>query len=61
MTPNEKDIVRMELQIGQLITIVANLNERIIKLEEKTSNKQIIMIKSVSKQKLKNNKAPELL
>ena len=61
MSPYEKDIVRMELQIGQLISIVANMNERIIKLEDKASNKHMIMMKSVSKHRLNNNKAPELL
>ena len=30
----EKDVIRMELQIGQLIRIVANQNERLNRLEE---------------------------
>ncbi|WOV88022.1 hypothetical protein QWT69_02565 [Sporosarcina oncorhynchi] len=30
----EKKMIRMELQIGELIRIIANMNERIIELEE---------------------------
>ncbi|BAQ09935.1 hypothetical protein OXB_1464 [Bacillus sp. OxB-1] len=30
----EKEVLRMELQIGQLINIIANLNERIGHLED---------------------------
>lgn len=30
----EKEVLRMELQIGELIRIVANLNERLNELED---------------------------
>lgn len=30
---NDNDIIRMELQIGQLLRVVANINERVIELE----------------------------
>lgn len=34
MDKTEKKLIRMELQIGELIRIIANLNERINDLEE---------------------------
>lgn len=35
----EKEVLRMELQIGELIRIVANLNERLKELEEQKEYK----------------------
>lgn len=40
----EKDIKRMELQIVQLISIVANLNERLNRYEEMERKKKIIAL-----------------
>ncbi|WP_342513144.1 hypothetical protein MKY34_21505 [Sporosarcina sp. FSL K6-1522] len=37
----EKDVIRMELQIGQLIRIVANQNERLNRLEETEKKKRV--------------------
>lgn len=34
MTKLEKDVLRMEVQVGELIRIVANLNRQIQQLEE---------------------------
>ncbi len=34
MTTDEKEMNRLEMQIEQLITIVANLNDRLLKIEE---------------------------
>lgn len=42
MNTLEKDVKRMELQIGQLISIVANLNERLNRFEEIERKKRII-------------------
>ena len=36
MTKLEKEVIRMELQISELIRIVAHLNERLKKFEEET-------------------------
>lgn len=41
MKPIEKQIERIELQIEQLITIVANLNRRINRLEENEQKRKI--------------------
>lgn len=38
----EKEVIRMELQIGELIRIVANLNERLKELEDTKSRKSYI-------------------
>ncbi len=45
-------ILRMELQIGQLIRMVANLNERVDELERKENSKPIrnvLHIKGISR------------
>lgn len=42
MTKLEKDVLRMELQIGELIRIVANLNERLQGIEEVKQKKSRI-------------------
>lgn len=34
----EKELLRMELQIGELIRIIANLNTRLNEVERKTDN-----------------------
>jgi hypothetical protein len=44
MSTLEKDIKRLELQIGQLISIVANQNERINRFEEIERKKRILAI-----------------
>ncbi|WP_191691061.1 hypothetical protein [Sporosarcina gallistercoris] len=41
MESHHKIILRMELQIGQLIRLVANLNERLDVLEQKAKDKEI--------------------
>lgn len=38
MTILEKELLRMELQIGELIRIVANLNTRLNEVERKPAN-----------------------
>lgn len=40
----EKDVKRLELQIGQLISIVANQNERLNRFEEIERKKRIVAI-----------------
>ena len=40
----EKDVIRMELQIGQLIRIVANQNERLNRLEETEKTQKVMAI-----------------
>ncbi|MCZ2257556.1 hypothetical protein [Sporosarcina sp. G11-34] len=46
MTLQSKEAMRMELQIEQLIRIVASLNERIIQLEDESHHKKVFFIKS---------------
>ena len=43
MTTDNKNSIRMELQIEQLIRIVANLNERLIKIENETQPKRCLL------------------
>ncbi|WP_203248475.1 hypothetical protein [Sporosarcina beigongshangi] len=43
----EKDVKRMELQIGQLISIVANQNERLNRVEEMERRKRITSIQRI--------------
>ncbi len=38
----EKEVLRMELQIGELIRMVANLNERLMKLEDSEKGKHYV-------------------
>lgn len=42
MSTLEKDVKRMELQMGQLISIVANLNERLNRFEDLERKKKIV-------------------
>lgn len=42
MSTLEKDVLRMELQIGELIRIVANLNERLRAIEDNHDNRVFI-------------------
>ena len=44
MDQYEKQLIRMELQVGQLISIIARLNERINELEEKELARKVIPI-----------------
>lgn len=46
MTPVEKQLFRLELQVGQLITIIANLNERVMELEEKVQQQKVVSIQA---------------
>ncbi|WP_342508510.1 hypothetical protein [Sporosarcina sp. FSL K6-2383] len=43
----EKDVKRMELQIGQLISIVAYQNERLNRFEEVERKKRIAIIQRI--------------
>ena len=47
MTPLEEDVKRLELQIGQLITIVANQNERLNRFEETERKKRIVAMQRI--------------
>ena len=58
MSVYKNDLIRMELQLGQLIRIVANMNERILELENKLNDNQIVFMKSVSKKKITEEKTP---
>lgn len=40
----EKKMIRMELQIGQLIRIVANMNERVNELEDAEKKKKRMFV-----------------
>ncbi|WP_432363734.1 hypothetical protein [Sporosarcina sp. UB5] len=44
MEQYEKQLIRMELQVGQLIRIVAGMNERINELEEKELARKVVPI-----------------
>ena len=44
MEKHEQQLIRMELQVGQLIRIVANMSERIQDLEEKELARKVIPI-----------------
>lgn len=44
----EKDVKRVELQIGQLIKIVANQNERLNRVEDIERRKRITSIQRIS-------------
>ncbi|MDW0108665.1 hypothetical protein [Sporosarcina aquimarina] len=54
MSKEEQSILRMELQIGQLIRLVANLNERVDRLElhleeRNTSSPGVLQMKRMSR------------
>lgn len=40
MSDVKQEVLRMELQVGELIRIVANMNERLNKIEDKEKRKQ---------------------
>ena len=42
MTKLEKEVLRMEMQVSELIRMVANLNERIKEIEDKKQLKRHI-------------------
>ena len=42
MTKIEKEVVRMELQISELIRVVANLNERLKRVEDKNKSNDTV-------------------
>ena len=44
----EKDVERMEMQIGQLITIIANLNDRLNHMEYNEREKKIRRIRKIA-------------
>ena len=47
MSTLEKDVRRLEMQIGQLITIVANQNDRLNRFEERERKKKIRAIHNI--------------
>jgi hypothetical protein len=47
MSTLEKDVKRMELQIGQLVRIVANQNERLNRFEEIERKRRIMAIHKI--------------
>lgn len=54
MSKEEQAIIRMELQIGQLIRLVANLNERVDRLEHhleehQSSSPNVLQMKRMSR------------
>ncbi|WP_438315074.1 hypothetical protein [Sporosarcina sp. FA9] len=51
----EKDVIRMELQTGQLISIVANLNERILELENNANNKNTFFVNNIREKRTPEN------
>ncbi|WP_156450388.1 hypothetical protein [Sporosarcina sp. HYO08] len=44
MNKLQQDLIRMELQIGQLIHITANLNERLNRLEKAENQKKTMFM-----------------
>ena len=42
LTKIEKEVVRMELQISELIRVVANLNERLKRVEDKNKSNDVV-------------------
>ncbi len=48
MNTLEKDVKRMELQIGQLISIVANQNDRLNRFEDIERKKRIKAVHKVT-------------
>lgn len=45
MKVKNQEVLRMELQVGELIRIVANLNERVKRLEDQIKHTQLRRIK----------------
>ena len=48
MNTLEKDVKRMEMQIGQLISIIANLNDRLNQIEDIEREKKIRTIRKIA-------------
>ncbi|MFD1203825.1 MULTISPECIES: hypothetical protein [Sporosarcina] len=44
MLERNKEMIRMELQIGQLIRIVATMNERIKELEDLEKSRKVVSL-----------------
>ncbi len=42
LTKIEKEVLRMELQISELIRVVANLNERLKRVEDKNKSNDTV-------------------
>ncbi len=49
MDSDHQIILRMELQIGQLIRLVANLNERVDELEQEKGNQEIHRVLQINR------------
>lgn len=47
MNTVEKDVKRLEMQIGQLVSIIANLNDRLNRLEDNERKKKIRSIHKI--------------
>jgi predicted RNase H-like nuclease (RuvC/YqgF family) len=43
----EKEVKRLEMQIGQLVSIIANLNDRLNRLEDSERKKKIRSIRKI--------------
>ncbi|MCG7337362.1 hypothetical protein MHZ95_19060 [Sporosarcina sp. ACRSM] len=43
----EKEVKRLEMQIGQLVTIIANLNDRLNRLEDSERKQKIRSIRKI--------------
>lgn len=54
MTKQQQEMLRMELQISELIRIVANLNDRLKKLEEMERDRQYLHFHGKLKEKAKH-------
>ncbi|MBB4823213.1 hypothetical protein HNO89_000431 [Sporosarcina luteola] len=40
----EKGLIRMELQVGQLIRIIANMSERLEQLEKREQGRKVVSL-----------------
>lgn len=54
MDSHHKIILRMELQIGQLIRLVANLNERLDVLEQKEKDSEMRKVLQINRKAASN-------
>lgn len=61
MTKLNRDVLRMELQISELIRMVANLNDRLRNLEEIEVEKFYMSLQQVPEEHRKNPKEKHLL
>lgn len=55
MNQLEKDVIRMELQTGQLIRIVAHLNERVLELESHANHQNRFFVNTVREKRTPEN------